>query len=273
MTRYISRAQLARELKVSRASITSAIRAGRISGNAMTADGAWLDADRAAEQFRATSSRNHPPALPRPAWSRAPAAPTPTSAPEPTAPSTPERAESLARRDAAKAALAELEQLQRSGQLVSADQVQAEAFRLARETRDRILQVPDRVAPQVAAADDPRIVHALLSAELREALRQLATEPDTPDRAESLARRDAARAQLAEMQAKERAGELISAEAARATWASVAGIVKTALMAVPSKAKQEIPRLTLEEVGILEELIREALEEVAGGDVRECAEP
>jgi len=264
MTRYISRAQLARELKVSRASITNAITAGRISGDAMTPDGQWLDADRAAEQFRATSSRNHPPALPRPAWSRAAPPPTPPTAPEPTAPSTPERAESLARRDAARAALAELEQLQRSGQLVSVDQVQAEAFKLARDTRDRILQVPDRIAPQVAAADDPRIVHALLSAELREALRQLANEPDTPDRAESLARRDAARAQLAEMQAQERSGELISAESAQATWASVAGIVKTALLAVPSKAKQEIPRLTLDEVAILEELIREALEEVAG---------
>jgi len=266
MTRYISRAQLARELKVSRASITSAIRAGRISANAMTPDGQWLDADRAAEQFRSTSSRNHPPALPRPAWSRSPAASTPTSAPEPTAPSTPARAESLARRDAAKAALAELEQLQRSGQLVSVEQVQAEAYRIGRETRDRILQVAERVAPQVAAADDPRIVHALLSTELREALRQLATEPDTPDRAASLARRDAARAQLAEMQAAERSGELISAETAKQTWASVATIVKTALLAVPSRAKQQIPRLTLEEVAVLEELIHEALVEVADGD-------
>lgn len=265
MSRYITRAQLARELKVSRASITSAIRAGRISSSAMTPDGAWVDGDRAAEQFRATSSRNHPPTLPRPAWSRAPAAPTPPSAPEPTGPSTPERAESLARRDAARAALAELEQLQRSGQLVRVEDVQAEAYKLARETRDRILRVPDRVAPQVAAADDSRVVHALLSAELREALRQLATEPDTPDRAESLARRDAARAQLAEMEAAERAGELISAEGAKATWASVAGIVKTALLAVPSRTKQLIPRLTLEEVAILEELIRVALEEVADG--------
>jgi phage terminase Nu1 subunit (DNA packaging protein) len=48
------------------------------------------------------------------------------------------------------------------------------------------------------------------------------------------------------MEAQERSGELISAEVARATWASVATIVKTALLAVPSQAKQQSPRLTME---------------------------
>ncbi len=262
MTRNITRAELARRLGVSRASITNAIKLGRISADAMTPDGQWLDPDRAAEQFRATSSREHRPALPRPAWSK-PATPEPgPAAPAPPADGVPDRSASAARREAARAALAELQQLEAEGRLVKASDVQAEAFAQARQVRDTMLSLPDQLAQQLAAEQRPTVVHALLSDALRQALRSLATGET---RAESLARRDQARADLAEMQAQERSGELIEAASATATWASVAAMVKTRLGAVPSQMKQRVPRLTLDEVETLNELIREALESIADG--------
>lgn len=110
----------------------------------------------------------------------------------------PDRSPSAARREAAHAALAELEQLQAEGKLVKAADVQA-------------------------------------------------------------------RADLAVMQSRERAGELIEAATASAKWASVAAMVKIRLGAVPSQIKQRVQRLTLEEVTVLDQLIREALESIASG--------
>ena len=42
-------------------------------------------------------------------------------------------------------------------------------------------------------------------------------------------------------------------------------IIRTKLLALPTRARQRIPHLTLEEVAILDELQREALEDLASG--------
>ena len=51
----------------------------------------------------------------------------------------------------------------------------------------------------------------------------------------------------------------------KATWASVIGAVRNALLGVPAKAKQRIPHLAVAEVGVITDLIREALGAVADG--------
>jgi phage terminase Nu1 subunit (DNA packaging protein) len=43
-------------------------------------------------------------------------------------------------------------------------------------------------------------------------------------------------------------------------------IARTKLLGVPTRLRQRIPHLTLEEIAIAEELIRESLEELAGGE-------
>ena len=73
-----------------------------------------------------------------------------------------------------RATLAELEALQRRGELVPVSEVRAEAFTLARAVRDALLSLPDRVAPLLAATADPRQCHQLLTAEITVALRSLA---------------------------------------------------------------------------------------------------
>ena len=68
---------------------------------------------------------------------------------------------------------AKLEALQGRGELVPAGEVKREAFALARGVRDALLGIADRLAPQLAATQDARVCHHLLSEEIRVALRGL----------------------------------------------------------------------------------------------------
>lgn len=85
---------------------------------------------------------------------------------------------SKARREAALAALAELELEQKRGELVAVADVSRDWFKAGRTVRDRILNVPDRLAPELAALTTAEAVHRLLSRELRDALTELANQED-----------------------------------------------------------------------------------------------
>lgn len=85
----------------------------------------------------------------------------------------PELNESRARREHYQAEKARLEALQGRGELVTAEDVKREAFALGRALRDQLMGIPDRVASMVAATNDARQVHHLLTEEIRVALRGL----------------------------------------------------------------------------------------------------
>ena len=67
-----------------------------------------------------------------------------------------------------------MQALKEREELVPTADVKREAFTLGRQIRDNVMGIPDRVAPLLAAAQDSREVHRLLSDELRTALRTLA---------------------------------------------------------------------------------------------------
>lgn len=87
-----------------------------------------------------------------------------------------------------------------------------------------------------------------------------------PELAESRARVEFLKAELLEMDRREKEGALVRADEVQRKWTEVAGIVRTKVLAVPSKAKQRIPDLPQGAVGILEDIVREALEEIADAD-------
>ncbi len=70
----------------------------------------------------------------------------------------------------AQADKAELDARQRAGELVLVRDVANEVGRALRVVRDRVLGVPDRVAPMLASVSDTAAVHAMLRAELVGAL-------------------------------------------------------------------------------------------------------
>jgi hypothetical protein len=95
------------------------------------------------------------PAAPAPA----PAAPPPPPAPADTSAVSYTKARTA--REAYNAQLARLEYEERSGKLVNADEVRAEAFKLARTVRDAMMNIPDRISAELVGQTDARDIHAL----------------------------------------------------------------------------------------------------------------
>ncbi len=73
-----------------------------------------------------------------------------------------------------EAKLGEVELKIRTGALVEAEEVRRHQFKVARAFRDRMLNIPDRVASVLAAEADPSVVHGALTKEIRDACSELA---------------------------------------------------------------------------------------------------
>lgn len=122
-------------------------------------------------------SNPRPPAAPKPAPPPSPPPappPAPAAAEPPAGQAGPTYAQSRAIREAYQARLAKLDFEERSGRLVPADQVKADAFKAARQVRDAMMNIPDRVAMELANEFDPARIHEKLAAEIRVALESLA---------------------------------------------------------------------------------------------------
>jgi hypothetical protein len=89
-----------------------------------------------------------------------------------------------------------------------------------------------------------------------------------PEYGKSRARSEYEKANLLELQRKTQEGLLLRREDAVQAWNQAVNITRTRLLGVPSTAKQRIPHLEIEEVELLTGLIREALDELAAGEVK-----
>ena len=74
-------------------------------------------------------------------------------------------ARARAARELYQALLAKLELDRQNGVLVRADEVRVGAFNMARQTRDQLLSLPDRLAAILAATSDAAEVHRILEEE------------------------------------------------------------------------------------------------------------
>ena len=181
----VRKGEFAKAKGVTPAAVTHAIRSGRLNGALVTENGKQLiDLERGLALWDERTLRNnnakvgtaedatpvHPaPAAvhPTPAQLRAYIEALPEDA-------IPDLNESRARREHYQAEQAKLAALQGRGELVPVAEVKAQAFALARGVRDGLMGIPDRLAPMLAATQDARQVHHLLSEEIRVALRVLA---------------------------------------------------------------------------------------------------
>jgi hypothetical protein len=166
---------------VSHTAVAKAIKAGRISKepdgtiDPAKADTQWERNTLPSQSLDAGASKlTHKVATP--------AVSTPVSSREIQAPletrtAAPDYQTSRAIREAYAARLAKLEFEERTGKLLNADEVKVKHFNLARLLRDRIQQIPRKVAPQIVAAvvvqPDQRLVEDLLMEAIREALEEL----------------------------------------------------------------------------------------------------
>jgi len=99
------------------------------------------------------------------------------------APDTPVNSEYYAhraKREEFAAKTAELDYLEKIGVLVPAAGVRKAAYDAARALRDKLLGIPDRVAPLLAAERDPVRVHAALTTEITRTLHELSSRNVAP---------------------------------------------------------------------------------------------
>lgn len=84
--------------------------------------------------------------------------------------------------------------------------------------------------------------------------------------AQSRAIREAYEARLRKLDYEERRGKLVDAEQVARRWEQVIGISRTKVLALPSKIRTRLPKLTPADVAVVEQLVRETLDELAAGD-------
>ena len=89
-----------------------------------------------------------------------------------------------------------------------------------------------------------------------------------PEYGKSRARSEYERANLLELDRKTKEGHLLRREDVEQAWGGAVNITRTRLLGVASTARQRIPHLETEEVELLTGLIREALDELAAGEVK-----
>lgn len=93
-------------------------------------------------------------------------------------------------------------------------------------------------------------------------------EPEElPEYSISRARTEHERGNLLELERRTKEGELLHRDDVTTAWNNAVNLTRTKLLGVPTVVKQRIPHLELEEVEVITGLIREALEELAAGEV------
>jgi len=170
----MSLSDYARHRKVTPAAVSRAVKEGRISVEVDAETGKKrVDSDAADVEWSQNTDRaKQEGAL---SASEARAGDAPGDRGEPTEEATQSSYQlARARREHFNAKIAELNYQMRAGRLVDADEVTRAAFKTARAVREAMLNIPDRLASQLAGETDARRVHDLLTAELERALEALA---------------------------------------------------------------------------------------------------
>lgn len=158
---------------VHHSTIQAAVRAGRVTPTMVKGKPKFdpVKHGRALDQFTDPAKQNRKGKSPKPEAGKAdPPEETPTADS-----SAKTYSQSRAVREAYNARLARIEYEVKTGKLISADKVKAEAYRTARTVRDALLNIPDRISAQVAALADVQTaqIHDLISTEIRLAMEEL----------------------------------------------------------------------------------------------------
>tara|TARA_S200002703_G_scaffold142975_1_gene135657 strand:- start:779 stop:1333 length:555 start_codon:yes stop_codon:yes gene_type:complete len=89
------------------------------------------------------------------------------------------------------------------------------------------------------------------------------TSEAIPDYDESRARTEHLKAELLELERQQKEGLLVKAEDVEHEWVEIITRARTKLLGIPTKAKQRIPDLDTDAIGLLDDIVREALEDLA----------
>lgn len=155
----------------SHVAVLKAIQSGRISPRAAVKEGArwYIDSDIADEEWAGSTDTMNGGNI-RGGSGELPEPPRMMASEEAGLGNIPSRNFSRAVRELYMARMARVEYERETGARVVAADVRKEAFEQARRLRDALLNMPDRLAHDLAAMSDPGAVHLALSAAIRETL-------------------------------------------------------------------------------------------------------
>ena len=94
--------------------------------------------------------------------------------------------------------------------------------------------------------------------------RNATTNEVIPDYNDSRARTEYLKAELLELDRKQKEGLLVLASEVEARWVEIITLARTKILGIPTKAKQRIPDLDTDAIGLLEDIVRETLEDLSG---------
>ena len=90
------------------------------------------------------------------------------------------------------------------------------------------------------------------------------TAETIPDYDESRARTEHLKAELLELERQQKQGLLVPAADVETRWVEIITLARTKILGIPTKAKQRIPDLDTDAIGLLEDIVRETLEDLSG---------
>ena len=94
--------------------------------------------------------------------------------------------------------------------------------------------------------------------------RNSTTNEVVPDYNDSRARTEHLKAELLELERKQKEGLLVLAYDVEIKWVEIITLARTKILGIPTKAKQRIPDLDTDAIGLLEDIVRETLEDLSG---------
>ena len=178
MTTTVSIREYARRRGVTHRAVQQAIEAGRIDVrreqrgarpvyfiDPVLADRQWNE--RTDHTYRRSKTRAEKAAPPAVAQPGAPVAPVVATAPASL------YGQAKTARETYAAKIAELEYRERAGELVELEKVKTEFRNIAEMVKTNLLNIPDRISSIVAAEQNEKVVHDMVSHEIRAALEKI----------------------------------------------------------------------------------------------------
>jgi len=128
------------------------------------------------------------------------------------------------------------------------------------QTRRGVGPKPPARPPTPLRSREERMVPRAPGTETRNAT----TNEAIPDYNDSRARTEHLKAELLELERKQKEGLLVLASDVEARWVEIITLARTKILGIPTKAKQRIPDLDTDAIGLLEDIVRETLEDLSG---------
>ena len=128
-----------------------------------------------------------------------------------------------------------------------------------KDNQGKIVINSDTMKDEWAKRSEPKLIKKIE----HKTYKSSQSETEYPEYGESKARTEHLKAELLELERQEKEKSLVPVEEVNNTWQKFISCISNNLLGVPSKAQQRLPDLDNSAVSCIDDIIREALEELS----------